>query len=181
MDQLAAHFDLSRTSHSAARFDEAQLRHWQREAVMHATDAEIGQWLGAHLDALPAGIERGAFVAVVRGNVLLPADVDQLVAIVTNDAVPVSGEAALQIKEAGEGFFSSAAGAFVPHAADFKAWTKAIAEATGRKGARLYMPLRSALTGSTHGPELAPLVGLMGAARVQRRLERAQAMAAASA
>jgi glutamyl-tRNA synthetase len=179
LDQLATHFDLSSTSHSAARFDEAQLRHWQREAVMHSTDAEIGQWLGSHLDALPAGIERGAFVGVVRGNVLLPADVDQLVAIVTHDAVPVSDEAVVQIREAGAGFFAGAAAAFAPHAADFKGWTRAIAEATGRKGAKLFMPLRSALTGATHGPELAPLVGLMGAERVQRRLERAQAMAGA--
>ena len=62
-------------------------------------------------------------------------------------------------------------------AGDFKAWTRAIAEATGRKGARLFMPLRSALTGATHGPELAPLVGLMGTARVLGRLERAQALA----
>ncbi len=41
------------------------------------------------------------------------------------------------------------------------------------------MPLRSALTGATHGPELAPLVGLMGADRVVRRLERARTLAAA--
>jgi hypothetical protein len=39
------------------------------------------------------------------------------------------------------------------------------------------MPLRSALTGATHGPELAPLVGLMGPERARRRLERAQALA----
>ncbi len=39
------------------------------------------------------------------------------------------------------------------------------------------MPLRSALTGATHGPELAPLVGLMGKARVLGRLERARALA----
>ena len=60
---------------------------------------------------------------------------------------------------------------------DFKGWTRAIAEATGRKGARLFMPLRSALTGATHGPELAPLVALMGPERARRRLERAEARA----
>jgi glutamyl-tRNA synthetase len=178
MDQLASHFDLSRTSHSAARFDEAQLRHWQREAVMHSTDAEIERWLGPHLDALPADIGRGAFVGVVRGNVLLPADVDDLVAVVTSDAVTVSPEAAVQIAEAGSGFFASAADVFSAHAGDFKDWTKAIAEATGRKGAKLFMPLRSALTGATHGPELAPLVGLMGKDRVLRRLEQARSLAA---
>jgi glutamyl-tRNA synthetase len=177
MDQLAAHFDLSRTSHSAARFDEAQLRHWQREAVMHSSDAGIERWLGRHLESLPAGIERGAFVNVVRGNVLLPADVDALVAVVTHDQIAVSDEASAQIVEAGADFFAGAATAYAPHAGDFKAWAKAIAEATGRKGAKLFMPLRSALTGATHGPELAPLVGLMGADRVRHRLEQAQALA----
>jgi glutamyl-tRNA synthetase len=178
MDQLAAHFDLSRTSHSAARFDEAQLRHWQREAVMHATDAEIEQWLGARLDALGTDAARSAFVAVVRGNVLLPGDVDELVAVVASDTVSVSPEAAAQISDAGAEFFVHAATVFPSHAGDFKGWTRAIAEATGRKGAKLFMPLRSALTGVTHGPELAPLVGLMGAQRVLGRLESARTLAA---
>ena len=35
------------------------------------------------------------------------------------------------------------------------------------------MPLRAALTGDTHGPELAPLVALMGASRVDVRLHAA--------
>ncbi len=108
MDQLASHFDLARTSHSAARFDDAQLRHWQREALTHSTDAQIEQWLGTHLDALPAGAERGAFVAVVKGNVLFPAEVDELVAVVAGDSVPVAPEATAQITEAGPEFFAAA-------------------------------------------------------------------------
>jgi glutamyl/glutaminyl-tRNA synthetase len=40
------------------------------------------------------------------------------------------------------------------------------------------MPLRSALTGATHGPELAPLVALMGSERAKHRLEHARALAA---
>jgi glutamyl/glutaminyl-tRNA synthetase len=40
------------------------------------------------------------------------------------------------------------------------------------------MPLRSALTGSTHGPELAPLVALMGPERTLGRLAHAEALAA---
>jgi glutamyl-tRNA synthetase len=177
MDQLASHFDLVRTSHSAARFDEAQLRHWQREAVTHATDAQVEQWLGGHLDAVEAGDERSAFVAVVKGNVLFPAEVDPLVSMVVHDAVTVSADATAQITAAGPDFFASAAGLLGAHAGDFKGWTRAIAEATGRKGAGLFMPLRSALTGVTHGPELAPLVRLMGAQRVLGRLESARALA----
>jgi glutamyl-tRNA synthetase len=178
MDQLVLHFDLSRTSHSAARFDEAQLRHWQREAVIHSSDAEIERWLGARLDVLGPGDLRKAFVATVKGNVLFPSEVDELVAMVSCDSVPVSPDAAAQIAEAGPEFFASARSLIDVSAGDFKGWTRAIAEATGRKGAKLFMPLRSALTGATHGPELAPLVGLMGLERARARLESARALAA---
>jgi glutamyl-tRNA synthetase len=39
------------------------------------------------------------------------------------------------------------------------------------------MPLRAALTGETHGPELAPLVALMGPARAIARLDAARQLA----
>ena len=94
-----------------------------------------------------------------------------------SDSVVLPADATTQTPEAGREFFASASQLHGASAGDFKAWTRAIAEATGRKGARLFMPLRSALTGATHGPELAPLVGLMGTARVLGRLERAQALA----
>jgi glutamyl-tRNA synthetase len=41
------------------------------------------------------------------------------------------------------------------------------------------MPLRAALTGTTHGPELAPLAALMGPERLAARLAAAEARAAA--
>jgi glutamyl-tRNA synthetase len=42
------------------------------------------------------------------------------------------------------------------------------------------MPLRAALTGRTHGPELALLTGLMGTERVAGRLRSAGVLAAAA-
>jgi glutamyl/glutaminyl-tRNA synthetase len=96
---------------------------------------------------------------------------------VAQDDVPFEAEATTQVADAGADFFRNAGRLFDVHANDFKAWTRAVADATARKGARLYMPLRSALTGATHGPELAPLVALMGAERVRRRLERAAVLA----
>ena len=178
--ELPAHFDLSRTSKSAARFDEAQLRHWQREAVMHAGDADIDHWLGSRIDAIGQGEARRAFVAAVKGNVLFPSDADALVSVVTQDTISISAEAAVQIAEAGPDYFATAQRLFDGFQGDFKGWTRAIAEATGRKGAKLFMPLRSALTGDTHGPELAPLVALMGAGRALGRLASARERAAAT-
>jgi glutamyl-tRNA synthetase len=49
-------------------------------------------------------------------------------------------------------------------------WTDALKSATGRKGRALFMPLRLALTGLEHGPELKGLLPLMGRARVLARL-----------
>jgi glutamyl-tRNA synthetase len=40
-------------------------------------------------------------------------------------------------------------------------WTSAVKEATGRKGRGLFMPLRKALTGQSHGPDMAQVLPLL--------------------
>ncbi len=50
------------------------------------------------------------------------------------------------------------------------AWTDAVKKATGRKGKDLFMPLRLALTGMEHGPELKALLPLIGPTRAMQRL-----------
>ncbi len=52
----------------------------------------------------------------------------------------------------------------------WKEWTKAIREKTGRKGRDLFMPLRQALTGMDHGPELGILLLLIGEDKAKERL-----------
>ena len=54
----------------------------------------------------------------------------------------------------------------------WKTWTDAVKEKTGRKGKELFMPLREALTGMSHGPELGVLLPLIGAEKVKSRLTR---------
>ncbi len=49
-------------------------------------------------------------------------------------------------------------------------WTKAIAAATGRKGKDLFMPLRLALTGLEHGPEMKILLPMIKRTFVMYRL-----------
>jgi len=176
---MAQHFDLGRSSKSAAHFDEAQLRHWQREAVTHATEAELLDWLSGRLERVGDAEHRAAFVATVRGNLLFPSDVEPLVTVVCDAAVALDDDAAREVHAAGAAFFEQALATWQASASDFKAWTRAVGAATGRKGAALYMPLRAALTGHTHGPELAPLVTLMGGDRVAERIAAAGARAAA--
>jgi glutamyl-tRNA synthetase len=53
----------------------------------------------------------------------------------------------------------------------WKNWTDAIKSATGRKGKDLFMPLRQALTGMDHGPELQDLLPLIGPEKAKARLQ----------
>ncbi|KDN58644.1 MAG: glutamate--tRNA ligase [Exiguobacterium sp.] len=57
---------------------------------------------------------------------------------------------------------------FTPEA--IKAATKATQKATGQKGKNLFMPIRVATTGQTHGPELPNAIALIGKERVLARL-----------
>jgi glutamyl-tRNA synthetase len=177
---MAGDFDLARVGRSAPHFDEAQLRHWQREAVLHASDTELFRWLDGRLAPLGGAGREQAFVAAVRGNLLFPGDAGPLVDLVCAAEVSPDGDAAREIASAGREFFAQAAAAWGEGSVAFRDWTRAVAERSGRRGSTLYMPLRAALTGRTHGPELAPLVALMGPERVAGRLRAAAALAAAA-
>lgn len=50
-------------------------------------------------------------------------------------------------------------------------WVNEVKAKTGRKGKELFMPLRKALTGMEHGPELADLLLLIGPEKAKQRLQ----------
>jgi glutamyl-tRNA synthetase len=49
-------------------------------------------------------------------------------------------------------------------------WTDAVKNKTGRKGKDLFMPLRLALTGVEHGPEMKTFLPIIGPEMVMARL-----------
>jgi glutamyl-tRNA synthetase len=174
---LIADFDLKRLGRAAARFDDAQLRHWQKEAVAHLSTEQFLEWIAAQL---PAGLDdrqRAQFVALVRGNVVLPADAGVWAKVVFGKLEEFEPAALAAIREAGAAFFTQALQLLAQPGVDFKQAVKALGQATGKKGPGLFMPLRAALTGFTHGPELAPMLALLPAAELQARLEHARRLA----
>ena len=169
---LARGFDTAHLGRAPARLDPAQLAAWQKEAVQALSPAAAADWLAA---ALPGTLEPGAradFVAAVRGNVLLPADA-ALWSRIVFDGPPAPDAAAGEVlREAGAAFFAAAAAAARDHERDWSALVAAVRSATGRKGPALFKPLRCALTGVDHGPELAPLLRLLPAGQAEQRLSR---------
>lgn len=162
-DELVAGFEFSAFSRSAARFDPAQLLALNRR-VLHALPYE------AVRARLPEGATE-AFWHAVRGNLDMLSEARHWWDVVAGAIVPPP------IEEEGERAFLAEAAARLPggayDGATFKAWTGALAEATGRKGKALFRPLRLALTGEEHGPELKDILPLMGRDRAYLRLSQA--------
>jgi glutamyl-tRNA synthetase len=155
---LAESYDITKTSRSPARFDIGQLMALNRR-VLH------GENFASVRDRLPSAATE-EFWNAVRGNLDLLSEARHWWSVVSSDIVPPIQE--------GQGDFFRAALGQLPEApwdaGTWSAWTGALKLATGRKGRALFAPLRLALTGEEHGPELAALLPLMGRDRVAMRL-----------
>jgi nondiscriminating glutamyl-tRNA synthetase len=160
---MPAHFRPEHLGRAPARFEESQLMHWQKESVERMSAADIRAWLAAD-DSMQ-------FIELVRHNVVLPADAISWRAVVQGELPPLGAEERRVIAAAGPEFFTAAALAYEQSNADLKMLTTILKERTGRKGADLFMPLRVALTGQAHGPELAQLLKLMSPEIARRRLQ----------
>jgi glutamyl-tRNA synthetase len=160
---MPAHFRPEHLGRASARFDESQLLHWQKETLQRMSSADIRAWLGSE--------EAPEFIDLVRHNIVLPEDAAPWAAVVHGDLPPLGPQELRVVADAGPAFFAAAAEALDQSGTDLKQLTRILKERTGRKGTDLFMPLRIALTGRSHGPELAPLLLLMTAGTARMRLE----------
>ena len=157
---LAGEFDFGKIGRAPARFDEADLLRLNA-ALVHELDYD------AVKDRLAAaGVGGGAdFWDAARANVQTVEEAADLWAIVEGPVAPV-----IENKD-----FADAAAALVPDGPlgpeSWKAFVAAVKDKTGAKGKGLFMPLRQALTGLDHGPEMDKLFVLIGAEKAKKRLQ----------
>jgi nondiscriminating glutamyl-tRNA synthetase len=172
LEAMARAFDSAHLGRAPARFDEQQLHVWQKEFVHHMPLDRARNWLAAVLPASAGESSVNAFITAVLPNIVLPEDARPWVDVVFGGPPALGMPAEQGVRSAGASFFAAAAQAAQRSGNDLKAIAAAVREATGRKGAELYMPLRAALTGLTHGPELAPLLKAMPPGAAYERLVR---------
>jgi glutamyl-tRNA synthetase len=170
--QMARAFDIRHLGRSPARFDEQQLGVWQKDAVHQLRGDAALRWLGAVLPQHLSPAAASAFVEALLPNLVLPEDARVWVEIVFGAPPALEPDAEALVRSAGPGYFAAAAAAAARDATDLKGIAGAARAASGRTGAALYMPLRMALTGRSHGPELAPLLRAMPADKARERLAR---------
>ena len=157
--ELVAGFDLGRFGHSPPRFDIRQLLALNRRVLQTTPFASLRE-------RLPEGATE-AFWHAVRGNLDLLSEARTWWKVVTGRIVPPP-----LLEEAA--FLRAALDTLPPEPWDettAKAWAQRLSAATGRRGRALWRPLRLALTGEEHGPDMAALLPLMGRNRVTSRLQ----------
>ena len=153
---LTAGFDLATFGRAPAKFDEADLERLNA-AIVHQLPYEAVQ------DRLPQGMDAAGWHAV-RPNLAHVGEAADWWRLVTG---PI-----------GKRHFSEEDRAYLAEAAQALTWgenpwgtlTAALKEATGRKGKALFLPLRQAITGLDHGPDMGELLPLIGEAEVRARL-----------
>lgn len=176
LDELAGGFSFGSLGKAPARFDEVQLRHWQRVSIDRSDAQEMMEWVGgARLDLVPE-VHRQAFMEMVSPNILFPVDLDHWSEVVYGDLPPWNEEARTLLAETAPGFFVTAASAVEAGQEDLAGLTGTLKAKLGVKGKALFQPLRVALTGETGGPELGRLLELMPSMLKVTRLRMAAAL-----
>ena len=155
---LVAAFDFAHFGRAPARFDEGELAQVNAR-VVHQLSFE------AVADRLPAGMDPAGWEAV-RPNLHTVAEAADWWHVVEGPIAPVAaGDDADYLAQA------AAAARDIDWAGDpWHALTNRLKAETGRKGKALFLPLRRALTGRDHGPDMAALLPLIGQERSVARL-----------
>ena len=154
-------FDFARFGRAPARFDLEELKALNAR-IIHLLDH------AAVADRLPAGMDAPAWEAI-RPNLSTLAEAADWWAV-------VAGRIAADIAAEDRPYLAAAAR--LAAGLDWtdgvwKVLTGALGAETGRKGKPLFQPLRLALTGREHGPDMNALLPIIGRERAIERLEAA--------
>lgn len=158
VEPLIATFDFARFGRAPARFDEGELAQVNARIVHQLDHATVAE-------RLPAGMGAAQWDAV-RPNLKTVAEAAGWWGVI---------EGPIEAADAGDDADYLAAAARVAGTIEWGGdpWhtlTGALKASTGRTGKALFLPLRRALTGREHGPDMAALLPLIGRERAIARL-----------
>lgn len=158
-ETLVNTFDLSTFGRAPAKFDEAELDRINA-AIVHQLD------YGDVADRLPVGMDAAAWHAI-RPNLERVANASEWWTIVTGPVTPPAFD------EETRSYLAEAAEGLVWSGNPWGDLTSRLKEHTGRRGKALFLPLRQALTGLDHGPDMGELLPLIGESEARARLRAA--------
>jgi glutamyl-tRNA synthetase len=159
LQPLIDSFDFAHFGRAPARFDEGELASLNQKIVHLLPHAAVA-------DRLPQGMDEAAWDAI-RPNLETLAGAADWWRIVTG---PIDAPAPM---DEDRDFLALAHARLAEASFDAAVWrtlTEALKAETGRKGKTLFLPLRRALTGLDHGPDMGQLLPLIGREEALARL-----------
>lgn len=181
-EELVRQFDLSRVSLSPAAFDEEKLdwingHHIREEPIrtVAALARPFAEAAGLREDD-EARFER--MVALVRDGVRRLSDLPEAIAFFVGDSVEMDDDARSWVRSDASAKVAAGLAAEISSREEsvspdsFKEALRKVGAGLGIKGKELFMPVRAALTGRTHGPALGEVAAILGRGAVLERLGR---------
>lgn len=157
---LIASFGINKLGRAMANYDPEELQRLNQKLLHQMPYDQVQQMLAARG---MQGIDQN-FWEQIKPNLSTIDDVQDWWALLHQPITPKIDDAAF----ANEAATLLPAGVWGEHSWD--AFVNAVKEKTGRKGKELFMPLRLALTGMEHGPEMKVVFALLGRERAEKRL-----------
>lgn len=184
-EQFIDIFDENRLSKSPALFDTQKLT-WMNNQYLKNLSVERLTEL-----ALPHLVKAGKvseslseeelkwvhdLVALYQEKMSFGAEIVALSEVIFKDEIELDGEgkevlAEEQVPEVLASFLEELEALEVFEASEIKSAMKAVQKKTGHKGKKLFMPIRVAVTGQTHGPDLPQAIALIGKEKIKSRIQ----------
>ncbi|MGP7819250.1 glutamate--tRNA ligase [Niallia sp. 01092] len=177
-------FDAARLSKSPALFDQQKLAWMNNQYIKKAELSKVAELAIPHL--IKAGLigenrseEEEAWVQnlihLYQDQMSFGAEIVELSSLFFSDEISYDEEAkevlaGEQVPVVLNSFREELNNMSEWSPENIKAAVKSVQKATGQKGKNLFMPIRVAATGQTHGPDLPKAIALLGQAKIEKRL-----------
>ncbi len=133
---------------------------------------QLWELMGAEVHNIVADDKRELFIQTIRPVIKSPEEALFWAQCLCTDQLTHGDEERVVVCEAGHDFYQAAVEAVDEHGDDFKYFINHIMEKTGVRDRKLEMPIRIALTGVLHGPDLEYVFKLIGPEQARIRLEQ---------
>ena len=184
-EQFIEIFDEKRLSKSPALFDTQKLT-WMNNQYIKQLDVErltklaLPHLMKAGKVSEPITEEKQQWIhqlmALYQDKMSYGAEIVELSEVIFKDSIELDeeGKAVLeeeQVPEVLAAFIEELDALETFEAEGIKAAMKNVQKKTGHKGKKLFMPIRVATTGQTHGPDLPQVIALIGEEKIKTRIQ----------
>ncbi|GAB4375813.1 MAG: glutamate--tRNA ligase [Calditrichia bacterium] len=183
MDELIKEFSIDRVNKSGAIFDIQKLNWMNAHYIKALPEDKRNQFLGKYLDQAGCRIEdekkKRLIISAVYKSISYGKEIAEKAALFFQDTIRISEDEALAVlrkpsaRMVLETFLTKTASLSELTLDGFKQVMAKVKNETGLNKQDLWMPIRVALTGVTHGPDLPIVIEVLGLAKIRNFVQQA--------